>query len=59
MKLRSAPLDDIFNEFSYVLGARSDLESRIMLVLGRRLYRLARTFMLAALRRTACRRFGL
>lgn len=56
LKLRSAQLDDVFNEFTYHLSTRADLESQITLALGCWLYRLTRMFILAALRRVGHRR---
>ena len=55
MKLRSAPLDEIYNQFEFVLGTGADFESRITLAIGRLLYRAKCAFMLVALWRAARR----
>jgi hypothetical protein len=51
MKLRSAPLDDVYQEFDYVFSHRGDLLGRCSLWLGRTAYRWLRLAFLAALRR--------
>lgn len=50
MKLRTAQLDDVFNEFEFVLSRRRELRWRMVLWLGRKLYKFARWFYLASLR---------
>ena len=51
MKIRSVGLDELLDEVGYVLGGCRDLESRIGVALARTIYRFARVFKLALLRR--------
>jgi hypothetical protein len=50
MKLRSAPLDDVYSELVFVLSGDGRLLARVLLSIARTLYRWHRRALLAVLR---------